>query len=51
MVKVLNNKIRVLQRRAYGHRDDQYLGLKVVAAFLLPLPKAHRDLRCHLLNT
>ena len=36
----LNNKIRVLQRRAYGYRDEEYLGLKIVATFLPPLPKA-----------
>ena len=40
MVEGLNNKIRVLQRRAYGYRDEQYLGLKIVAAFLPPLPKS-----------
>ena len=34
MVEGLNNKIRVLQRRAYGYRDEQYLNLKIVAAFL-----------------
>ncbi|MCG8026119.1 MAG: transposase [Candidatus Thiodiazotropha endolucinida] len=34
-----NNKIRVLQRRAYGYRDDEYLKLKIVAAFLPPLPR------------
>ncbi len=36
MVESLHNKIRELQRRAYGHRDEQYLGLKIVAALLLP---------------
>jgi len=40
MVEGLNNKIRVLQRRAYGYRDEEYLGLKIVAAFLPPLPKS-----------
>ena len=35
MVEGLNNKIRVLQRRAY--RDEDYLKLKIVAAFLPPL--------------
>ena len=29
----VNNKIRVLQRRAYGYRDEEYLKLKIVAAF------------------
>ena len=35
----VNNKIRVLQRRAYGYRDEEYLKLKIVAAFLPPLPR------------
>jgi transposase len=34
LVEGLNNKIRVLQRRAYGYRDEEYLKLKIVAAFL-----------------
>lgn len=38
LVEGLNNKIRVLQRRAYGYRDEDYLKLKIVAAFLPPLP-------------
>ena len=33
LVEGLNNKIRVLQRRAYGYRDEEYLKLKIVAAF------------------
>lgn len=37
MVEGLNNQIRVLQRRAYGYRDEDYLKLKIVAAFLPPL--------------
>lgn len=37
MVEGINNKIRVLQRRAYGYHDDDYLNLKIVAAFLPPL--------------
>ena len=37
LVEGVNNKIRVLQRRAYGYRDD--LKLKIVAAFLPPLPR------------
>jgi transposase len=37
MVEGLNTKIRVLQRRAYGYRDEAYLKLKIVAAFLPPL--------------
>ncbi len=40
MVEGLNNKIRVIQRRAYGFRDEQYLSLKVVASFLPPLPRS-----------
>ena len=39
-VEGLNNKIRVLQRRAYGYRDEEYLKLKIVAAFLHPLPQS-----------
>jgi transposase len=37
MVEGLNGKIRVLQRRAYGYRDEEYLKLKIIAAFLPPL--------------
>ncbi|HEX8012673.1 MAG TPA: transposase, partial [Casimicrobiaceae bacterium] len=29
-VEGLNNKIRVIQRRAYGLRDEEYLRLKVL---------------------
>ena len=32
LVEGLNNKIRVLQRRAYGYRDEDYLKLKIIAA-------------------
>jgi transposase len=39
VVEGLNNKIRVLQRRAYGYRDEEYLKLKIIAAFLPPLPQ------------
>lgn len=39
LVEGVNNKIRVLQRRAYGYRDEEFLKLKIVAAFLPPLPK------------
>ena len=28
-VEGVNNKIRVLQRRAYGYRDEEYLKLKI----------------------
>ena len=30
----LNNKIRVIQRRAYGRRDEDYLRLKVLTCNL-----------------
>ena len=30
----LNNKIRVIQRRAYGIRNDEYLRLKVLTSFI-----------------
>jgi transposase len=44
LVEGLNNKIRVLQRRAYGYRDEDYLKLKIVAAFLPPLTRrAEKD--------
>ena len=33
-VEGLNNKIRVIQRRAYGLRDEEYLRLKVLACML-----------------
>jgi transposase len=33
-VEGLNNKIRVLQRRAYGLRDEEYLGLKILTCML-----------------
>jgi transposase len=33
-VEGLNNKIRVIQRRAYGLRDEEYLGLKVLTSML-----------------
>jgi transposase len=36
-VEGLNNKIRVIQRRAYGLRDEEYLRLKVLTAMLPPL--------------
>jgi transposase len=39
LVEGLNNKIRVLQRRAYGYRDEEYLKLKIITAFLPPLPR------------
>ena len=36
-VEGLNNKIRVLQRRAYGLRDEEYLRLKVLTCMLSEL--------------
>lgn len=33
-VEGLNNKIRVLQRRAYGFRDEEYLRLKILTCML-----------------
>jgi transposase len=36
----LNNKIRVIQRRAYGIKDREYLRLKVLTSFL---PDAKKD--------
>jgi transposase len=38
-VEGLNNKVRVIQRRAYGLRDEEYLRLKVLTCMLEPLPK------------
>ena len=39
LVEGVNNKIRVIQRKAYGYRDEEYLNLKIIASFLPPLPK------------
>jgi transposase len=36
-VEALNNKIRVIQRRAYGYRNEEYLRLKILTCML---PKA-----------
>jgi transposase len=33
-VEGLHNKIRVMQRRAYGLRDEEYLRLKVLTSML-----------------
>jgi len=33
-VEGLNNRIRVLQRRAYGFRDEGYLRLKILTCQL-----------------
>jgi transposase len=37
-VEGLNNTIRVIQRKAYGFRDEQYLSMKIITHFLPPLP-------------
>ena len=42
-VEGLNNKIRVIQRRAYGLRDEEYLRLKILTCMLPPLGK-HQNL-------
>ena len=36
-VEGLNNKIRVIQRRAYGLRDEEYLKLKILTCMFKPL--------------
>ncbi len=36
-VEGLNNKIRVIQRRAYGLREEEYLRLKILTCMLPPL--------------
>lgn len=36
-VEAVNNKIRVLQRSAYGYNDEEYMRLKVITSFLPPL--------------
>jgi transposase len=33
-VEGLNNKVRVIQRRAYGLRDEEYLRLKILTCML-----------------
>ena len=36
-VEGLNNKVRVIQRRAYGLRDEEYLRLKILTSMLPPI--------------
>ena len=36
-VEGMNNKIRVIQRRSYGLRDEEYLRLKVLTCMLDPI--------------
>lgn len=37
VVEGMNNKIRVIQRRAYGLHDEEYLRLKILTCMLAPL--------------
>jgi len=37
-VEGLNNTLRVIQREAYGFRDEQYLAMKIITHFLPALP-------------
>ncbi len=39
-VEGMNNKIRVIQRRCYGLRDEDYLHLKILISSLPPLPRS-----------
>ena len=39
LVEGVNNKIRVLQRRAYGYRDEKYLKLKSLRHFCHHYPE------------
>jgi len=34
IVEGVNNKIRVIQRRSYGLRDEEYLRLKILTCML-----------------
>jgi transposase len=38
-VERFNNKIRALQRRAYGFRDEDYLRLKILTCIPAKLPR------------
>lgn len=38
-VEGLNNKIRVIQRRAHGDRDEEYVRLKILSCMLPKLGK------------
>ncbi len=42
LVEGVNDKIRVIQRKFYGYRDEEYLKLKIIASFLPPLLKNAR---------
>ena len=39
LVEGLNNTIRVIRRKTYGYRDEEYLKLKIIASFLPPRPE------------
>ena len=45
IVEGLNNKIKVLQRRAYGYRDEDYLKLRQREARGTPPAARHREPR------
>ncbi len=40
-VEGLNTRIRVIQRRCYGLRDEEYRRLKILTCTLPPLPRDH----------
>ena len=40
-VEGLNTKIRGIQRRCYGLRDEEYRRLKILTCTLPPLPRDH----------
>ena len=40
-VEGLNTKIRVIQRRCYGLRDEEYRRLKILTCTLPSLPRDH----------
>jgi transposase len=42
LVEGLNNKIRVIQRSAYGCRDEDYIRFRIIASYLAPLPENAR---------
>ncbi len=42
-VEGLNHKIRVIQRRAYGLRDEEYLRLKILTCMLPKLEKPSKS--------
>jgi transposase len=42
-VEGLNNKIRIMQRCAYGLRDEEYVRLKLLTSSTLPQVRAKND--------